>query len=131
MTEQSKDIGDTLVSAPPLATECVLEQQGAFVEPAEAERAEVDIPLGIIHLDEADVLAAEGLTDIHPVAVPADAAVVADAADLVVARVLERGEAARVRPRGRRVDARRRLLVERLVRPLLVDTVRKRSNRCC
>jgi hypothetical protein len=84
---------------PVLAAKRVLDVRGALVEAAESERAEVDIPLGVIDLDEADVLAPEGLTDVHPVAPPADAAVVADPADLVVAGVLERWQAMRIRPR--------------------------------
>ena len=69
------------------------------MEPAETERSEVRVPVAVIDLDQADVLAAERLTDIHPLAIPADAPVVGDAADLIVPRVLERWEPARIRPR--------------------------------
>lgn len=58
------------------------------MEAPEAERAEVDVPLAVVHLDQADVLLAQSLADIDPLFVPADATVAADAADLVVARVL-------------------------------------------
>ena len=51
------------------------------MEAAEAERTEVDVPFGVIDLDQADVFAAQGLTDIDPLFVPADPAVIADAAD--------------------------------------------------
>jgi hypothetical protein len=78
-----------------VAAEHVLDQRGTLVEAAEAERAEVDVPLGVIDLDEANVLPAQGLADIHPVAPPADAAVITHAAHLVVAGVLEGREVAR------------------------------------
>ncbi len=73
-------------------------RRGAFVEPPQAERSEVEIPFAIIDLGEADVLLAQGLTDIDPLLVPADAAVAADAAHFRMAGVLERREPARIGP---------------------------------
>jgi len=55
------------------------------MESAQAERAEVDVPLAVIDLNQADGFLAQGLADIDPLLVPADAAVVTDPADLVVA----------------------------------------------
>ena len=107
MTKQSQDIGNTCLVAPPIvATERILDLEGAFMKAAEAERAEVDIPFPIIDLDEADVFAAERLTDVDPLLVPADAAVIADASDFIVARILERRAGARDRAEARACSAR-------------------------
>ena len=76
-----------------MATERILDLKGAFMESAEAKRAEVDIPLRVIDLDEADVFAPERLTDVDPLLVPADPTVITDPPDFVVAGVLERREA--------------------------------------
>ena len=83
---------------PILAAEPILNREGAFVEAAQAQRAEVDVPFAVVDLHEPNILAAEGLTDIDPLLVPADAAVVAHAAQLVVRRVLERGQPAGIGP---------------------------------
>ena len=58
---------------------------------AEPERAEVDIPFAIVDLDEPKVFAAEGLADIDPLFVPADAAIIADPPDFIMAGILKRG----------------------------------------
>ena len=42
------------------------------MEAAQAERAEVDIQLAIVDLDQADELLPEGLAHVDPVLVPAD-----------------------------------------------------------
>ena len=63
------------------------------MESAQAERAEVDIPFAVVDLDEPDGFLAQGLADIDPLLVPADPAVAAHPADLVVAGILQRGEA--------------------------------------
>jgi hypothetical protein len=52
--------------------------------------ASLDVPFAVVDLDEPDVLLAQGLADVHPLLVPADSAVAADAADLVVAGILQR-----------------------------------------
>jgi hypothetical protein len=46
--------------------ERILDEAGALVESAQAERAEVDIPFAVVDLDESDVLLAQGLTDVDP-----------------------------------------------------------------
>ena len=74
-----------------MPAERILDEQRAFVESAQAERAEVDVPLAVVDLDEPDELFAQRLTDVDPLLVPADPAVAADAADLVMARILQRG----------------------------------------
>ena len=77
------------------------------MEPAQPERAEVDVPFPVIDLGEANPLAAERLTDIDPAGVPADPAVVTHTADLVVARVLEGVELARIGPHSARATCSR------------------------
>ena len=57
---------------------------------SEPQRAEVYIPEAVVNGLEADVLAVEDVADVDPVAVPADAAVAVDAADLEVGRILDR-----------------------------------------
>lgn len=36
-----------------LPAECVLDEEGALVESAQAERTEVDVPFAVVDLDEA------------------------------------------------------------------------------
>ena len=66
---------------------------------AKPKRTEVHIPFTIVDLDEPNIFPAEGLTDVDPLLVPADPAIVTDAPDFIVAGVLERGKARGVRPR--------------------------------
>lgn len=68
------------------------------MEATEEQLAEVHGPESVIDFIERDVFAAEDVTDIHPVVVPADAAVVAHAADFALRGIRERGEARRVGP---------------------------------
>lgn len=101
-----------------------------LVEAPEAERPEVHVPLLLIDRDEPDVFAADGLADIHPVAGPADAPVVTDAADLIVARRLQRWQSGRIRPQRRRpIERSRRGILQRPVRPQPLHSVRQTSNR--
>jgi hypothetical protein len=58
-----------------VATKCILDLEGAFVKAAQSERAEVHIPFRVIDLDEANVFAAQGLTDVYPLSMPANPAV--------------------------------------------------------
>lgn len=60
-----------------------------FMEATEFDGSEIDFPEAVVDLLEADVLLGEEMADVDPAGVPADAAVVADAADLEVGRVLE------------------------------------------
>jgi hypothetical protein len=48
-----------------LAAVSVFDQHRAFVEAAEPERAEVDVPLAVIDLDQADHLASKRLTHVQ------------------------------------------------------------------
>lgn len=86
-----------------LPAERIFNQQGALMEAAQAERADVDVPLAVIDRDQADGFLGQGLADVDPLFVPADPAVAADAADLVVTGVLQRGQLRRIRPGPGRV----------------------------
>jgi len=69
---------------------------------------------------EADELAGEGVGDADPSALPADAAVSADIAHLIVSRVLDRGKGLGEHPRRRSVAGAGRFQAEGLMRSLLV-----------
>lgn len=47
-----------------MATGYILDLKRAFMETAEVERTGVDLPLGVIDLNQADVCAAKRLTDV-------------------------------------------------------------------
>jgi len=87
------------------------------MEAAQAEWAEVDVPFAIIDLDQADVLLAQRLADVDPVLVPADPAIAADAPDLIVAEIVQRGQASRIGSWGGVVDRGGRRIDQRLVGP--------------
>ena len=82
-----------------MPAERIFNQQGALMESAQADGAEVHVPFAVIDLHQADVFLAQGLADVDPLLVPADPAIVTDAPDFIVAGVLERGKARGVRPR--------------------------------
>ena len=86
------------------------------MEAPQAEGAQVDVPFAVGDLHEADGFLAEGLADIDSRLVPADSAVAAHPADLVMAGIVQGGEPSRVRSRRRGVDRGRSGIVERLVR---------------
>ncbi len=58
-----------------MPAERILDEQGALVESTQSERAEVDIPYAVVDLDQSDELLTQGLADVDPLLVPADAAV--------------------------------------------------------
>lgn len=66
------------------------------------------------------MLAAEDVADIDPVMLPADAAIAADDAALVVRRILDRLQPIEYPARGTAVERERRPLPERFVRPVVV-----------
>ena len=82
-----------------LTAEGIFDAARVLVEAAEAEGAEVHVPLPVIDLDQPDVFAPERLAHIDPVTVPADAPVVTDAPEFIMLGILERGEPARKRSR--------------------------------
>ena len=64
MTVKSEDIGDRLLVGPAVVpAERVLDEEGALMESAQAERAEVDVPFAVVDLDEADIFLAQGLVE--------------------------------------------------------------------
>jgi len=57
VTIKSEDIGDRgLVASAAVPAKRILDEQGALVEAAQAERAEVDVPIAVVYLDQADGL---------------------------------------------------------------------------
>jgi hypothetical protein len=72
----------TVSSAGDTAGRGILDGEGALVESAQAERAEVDIPFAVVDLNQADGFLAQGLADVDSLLVPADAAAATDTADL-------------------------------------------------
>ena len=98
----------------------VLDSESPFVEAAESEGTEVYVPEVIVDSLETNIFASQSVSDVDPLAVPANSSVSTDEADLVVCRVVDRGKLRRHFPRGRAVPGGRRLLVERFVRTLLV-----------
>src|SRR5207249_7244356 len=105
----------------------VLNPYAALVQAAKLQRPEVDVPDPIVDLLQPDVLADAEDRHVHPAAVPANAAVGANVPNLEAIRVLERWQPIGHRSERRRVARGRRLLVERLVRPLVVELLAKDS----
>lgn len=77
----------------------ILDTEQRFVKAAERDRAERDLRERVVDLFEGDVLVAEDVAHVHPVVMPADAAVATHAPDLAVRGVHERCEPRRVRAR--------------------------------
>src|SRR5262245_53574430 len=103
----------------------VLNGHPPFVQAAKSQRPEVDVPDAVVDLLQSDVFGDAHDRDVHPPAVPANAAVGADIADFKAIGILERWRPIRHRPQRRRVARGRYLLVERFVRPLLVELLAK------
>src|SRR5688500_18634213 len=95
------------------------------MEPAQEERAEVDVPETVAGFDEPDVLLGQYVADIHSAVVPLDAAIVTDATDFPVRRILDGRESIGERARGRLIHARRRTLAQGLVRAFVVERLAK------
>ena len=98
----------------------------SLIEAAQQEGAGGDGPDAVGHFLEADILLGQDMAHVHPAAVPADAAVDAHVAGLVVPGVLELPQRVGIGPRGGPVVGRRRDLAQALVRPLLVVLPAKR-----
>ena len=95
-------------------------RNNVLVKAAERHGPERDLPQRVVDLLERDVLLAQHMGDVHPVIVPADAAVATDAPHLAMRWILERREARRIRARRGRVAGRGRPLRERFVGALVV-----------
>ena len=75
-----------------LPAERILDPEGAFVESTQAQGAEVDVPLTVVDLDQAEVLLVQGLAHVDPLLVPANPAVAAHSPHFAVAGILQRGQ---------------------------------------
>src|SRR5436305_398485 len=95
------------------------------MQAAEFQWPEVDGPDSVVDLLQSDVLTSTDDRDVDPAAVPANAAVGAHVANLEPIGVLERWQPIGHRTGRRCVAGRRRLLVEGLVRPLVVELLAK------
>ena len=112
-----------LIAPPVVAAERILDLESALMKAAEPERAEVDLPFPIVDLDEPNILAAQRLTDVDPLLVPANATIGPDAPDFIMARILKRGKARRVWSRRGRVVGGWGSIVEGLVRAERIECV--------
>src|SRR4051794_11765484 len=74
---------------PAQLTERVFDAHLLLDQTPQFDWAKVDVPDAVVNLFEADILAGAGDTDIHPIAVPTDAAVIADVARLEVGRIFQ------------------------------------------
>src|SRR6266404_1133685 len=99
----------------------VLNPHVALAQSAEPQRPKVHVPDPVVDLLQAYILADGDGRHVHPARVPSNAAVGTDVADFEPIGVLERRQAVRHGPRRRRIARGRGLLVERLVRPLVVE----------
>jgi hypothetical protein len=98
----------------------ILDPQLAFVHSPELDRPEVYVPQAVVHFLESDILTGQRLRDADAIALPADAAVLADESDLEVTGVLDLRKLPRELPQRRAVGRRRRFLAEPFVRSLFV-----------
>src|SRR6185369_13269206 len=89
---------------PAQLSERVFDSHLLLDEASEFDRAKVDVPYPVVNLFEADVLAGAGDRDVHPIAVPADAAVVAHIARLEVRWIFQTRQFLRVRPWARLIN---------------------------
>src|SRR2546428_12516259 len=97
----------------------------ALEQAPELERPVVDIPDPIVDLLQAHVLTDADGRDVHPAAVPSDAAIRADVAHVEAIGIFQRGERRwHLSARGS-VARRRRLLIECLVWALMVELLAK------
>src|SRR6266851_5952100 len=103
----------------------ILNPHVTLAQAPETQRPKVNVPDAVRDLFQADIFPDADGGDVHPPAVPPNAAVGADVADFEAIRVLERWQPVRHRPVRRGVAGRRRLLIERLVRALVVELLPK------
>src|SRR6266571_648847 len=103
----------------------VLNPHVALAETAEPQRSEIHAPDPVGDFLQAHVLSDTHGGHVHPPTVPPNAAVSADVPDFEAIGVLERRQPVRHRARRRRVARGRGLLVERLMRPLVVELLTK------
>lgn len=83
--------------------------------------AEAYLPKAVVDLLKGDVLLAEHVTDVHPVIVPANSPVHADATHFTVARILERNESRWIRTGRASIAARWSCLAQGFMGTLLIE----------
>src|SRR2546425_8686182 len=103
----------------------VLNAHVPLAQTAEPQRPKVDVPDPVRNLLQAHIFTDADGGDVHPPAVPPNAPIGADVADFEAIGVLERRQPVRHRARRWRIARGRRLLVERLMRPLVVELLAK------
>src|SRR6266849_5169825 len=96
-----------------------------LVQTAELQRAKVDGPDAVVDFLETDVFADADRGHVDPSPIPPNAPVGADVAHFEAVGVVERRQPVRHLARCRDVACRRRLLIECLVRPLVVELLAK------
>ena len=104
----------------------VFDPEFSFVQAPKPKRSEVYLPLPIIDLLKADVLAPEHVADIDPGRVPADAAVETDESSLVVRGVVHGCKSPRELARRGHVARGRSFLLKRFVRSLVIVFMEER-----
>ena len=92
----------------------------SFVEASQRHRGKADRPDAIVDFFEGHIFAAQGGREKQRLAGPRETAVGADEPDLGVPGIVERGQPARQWPARGVVLRGRRLIVQRLMRPLVV-----------
>src|SRR2546425_11548321 len=97
----------------------------ALTQTAKPQRPKVHVPDSVGDLLQAHVLPDTDSGHVHPPAVPPNAAVRANVPDFEPIGVLERRQPVRHGARRRRVARGRGRLVERLVRPLVIELLAK------
>src|SRR3970282_1910918 len=102
------------------ASSVIDDPAAAFVEAPEAAVVKVDVPEAVVDRFEADVLLQQSVADGHAMAMPADAAVAADAPHFEMAGILGREQPRRKRGGRWTIDGRRRPLPVRFMRTLLI-----------
>ena len=92
----------------------------SFIKSSQTHRPEINVPHAIANGLHTNMLTGEQVADVDPPGIPVDQAAVADAMRVDIARVDELGQALRIRPGRRSVEARRRALCQRLMRTLRI-----------
>ena len=88
----------------------------SFMESADFQGAEEDVPDAVVDFFEADIFSGADDGDVDPMGVPANAAVGADVANLEAVGVFERWKLLGHGARGGLIDGRRSFLIEGFVR---------------
>src|SRR5262249_24482152 len=102
-------------------TGTAMDREGAPVDEAEFDAGEADPPVAAGALGDANGFADQDLAEEDELAAPLDLAVGVDTSHRMIAVVGRLAQRTRIAPGRGPVERRRRLLAERLMRPLLVE----------